>query len=156
MYHIKRRTKYSNGRATMMNCYEITDDNGLIVESTASEETMKYYESLNREERKRKEMDKMKTSNSANIHNIDKVRRIEDYGLCYDGGLTYVGKLFIMFDTETEKQCKIKHFYFLSELFYRNQMNGMLNRMTAQEFDDYMKNPDNSRFRFFPAHIESI
>ena len=152
MYHIKRRTEYFNGRATMMNCYEITDDSGLIIESTASEETMKYYESLNREERKRKEVNKM----NSNIRDIDKLRRIEDYGLCYDNGLTYVGKLFIMFDPDAGKQCKIKHFYFLSGPFYRNQMNNILNRLTAKEFDDYMKNPDNSRFRFVPARIENI
>jgi len=93
---------------------------------------------------------------SSSIRDIDKIRRIEDYGLCYDNGLTYVGKLFIMFDPDTRKQCKIKHFYFLSGPFYRNQMNNILNRLTAKEFDDYMKNPDSSKFRFIPAHIESI
>ena len=158
MYHIKHKTKYFNGRATMMNCYEITDDQGLIVESSASEETMKYYESLNKEERKRKEADKVKTklNNNANTHDIDKLRRIEDIGFYYDDDLKYSGKLFIYFDEETEREIKRKCFYFLAGPFYWNQMESLINRMTAQEFDDYMKRPNNSRFRFVPAHIESI
>lgn len=60
MYHIKRKTEYFDGRSTIMIYYEITDDNGLVVESTASEETMKYYESLNREERKERRQIKQK------------------------------------------------------------------------------------------------
>lgn len=156
MYHIKRRTEYFNGRATIMNHYEITDDNGFIVESTASEETVKYYESLNREERKRKEGDKMKTSNNVNIHDIDKLRRIESIGFYYDDGLKYSAKLFIYFDEETGKEIESKCFYFLAGLFYRNQMESLINRMTAQEFDNYLEYPRYTRFRFVPAHIESI
>lgn len=78
MYHIKHKTEYFNGRATMMICYEIADDNRLVIESSASEGTAKYYESLNKEERKRKEADKMKmkTNNNANIRDIDKLRRL--------------------------------------------------------------------------------
>lgn len=158
MYHIKRRTEYFNGRATIMNCYEITDDNGLIVESTASEETMKYYESLNKEERKRKEADKVKTklNNNENIHDIDKLRRIESIGFYYEDGLKYSAKLFIYFDEETGKEIESKCFYFLTGPFYRNQMESLIDRMTAQEFDNYLEYPRYTRFRFVPAHIESI
>lgn len=158
MYHIKRRTEYFNGRATIMNHYEITDDNGLIVESTASEETMEYYESLNREERKRKEIDKakMKPSNNANIHDIDKLRRIEDIGFYYEDGLKYSAKLFIYFDEETGREIESKCFYFLAGPFYWNQTEGIINRMTAQEFDNYLEYPRYARFRLVPAHIESI
>lgn len=90
------------------------------------------------------------------IHDIDKLRRIEDIGFYYDDDLKYSGKLFIYFDEETEREIKRKCFYFLAGPFYRNQMESLINRMTAQEFDDYMKRPNNSRFRFVPAHIESI
>lgn len=135
MYHIKHKTEYFNGRATMMNCYEITDDNGLVVESSASEETMKYYESLNKEERKRKETNKIKTksNNRANIYGIDKIRRIEDIGFYYEDGLKYSAKLFIYFDEETGMEIESKCFYFLAGPFYLNQMEGIINRMTANE-----------------------
>lgn len=158
MYHIKRKTEYFDGRSTIMIYYEITDDNGLIVESFASEGTMKYYESLNREERKRKETDKakMKPSNNANIHDIDKLRRIEDIGFYYEDGLKYSAKLFIYFDEETGKEIESKCFYFLAGPFYRNQMEQIINRMTAQEFDNYLEYPRYARFRLVPAHIESI
>ena len=158
MYHIKHKTKYFNGKATMMNCYEITDDQGLLVESSASEETMKYYESLNKEERKGKEADKVKTkpNNSVNIHDIDNLRRIEDIGFYYEDGLKYSAKLFIYFDEETEREIESKCFYFLAGPFYWNQMEGIINRMTAQEFDNYLKRPNHTRFHFVPAHIESI
>lgn len=53
MYHIKHIVKFINGRPRLTGCYEITDDHGLIVEPTASEETMKYYESLNKKRKKR-------------------------------------------------------------------------------------------------------
>ena len=156
MYHIKHRTEYFNGRATIMNHYEITDDNGFIVESTASEETMKYYESLNREERKRKKANKMKTSNNTNTYDIDKLRRIEDIGFYYDNNLKYSAKLFIYFDEETGREIESKCFYFLAGPFYRNQMESLIDRMTAQEFDNYLEYPRYARFRFVPAHIESI
>lgn len=158
MYHIKHKTKYFNGRATMMNCYEITDDQGLLVESSASEETMKYYESLNKEERKGKEADKVKTkpNNSANIHDIDNLRRIEDIGFYYEDGLKYSAKLFIYFDEETGREIESKCFYFLAGPFYWNQMEKIIDRMTAQEFDNYLERPNHTRFRFVPAHIESI
>lgn len=158
MYHIKHKTEYFNGRATIMICYEITDDNGLVIESSASEGTMKYYESLNREERKRKEIDKakMKPSNNANIHDIDKIRRIEDIGFYYEDGLKYSAKLFIYFDEETGREIESKCFYFLAGPFYRNQMEGIINRMTAQEFDNYLEHPRYARFRLVPARIESI
>lgn len=158
MYHIKHKTEYFNGRATMMTCYEITDDNGLVIESSASEGTMKYYESLNREERKRKEIDKakMKPSNNANIHDIDKIRRIEDIGFYYEDGLKYSAKLFIYFDEETGREIESKCFYFLAGPFYWNQMESLINKMTAQEFDNYLEYPRYARFRLVPAHIESI
>lgn len=158
MYYIKHKIKYFNGRATIMNCYEITDDNGFVVESTASEEKMQYYESLNKEERKRKETNKVKTkpNNSANIHDIDKTRRIEDIGFYYDNDLKYSAKLFIYFDEETGREIESKCFYFLAGPFYRNQMEGIINRMTAQEFDNCLEYPRYARFRFVPAHIESI
>ena len=158
MYHIKHKIKYFNGRATMMNCYEITDDQGFIVESSASEETKKYYESLNKEERKRKEADKVKTkpNNNANIHDIDNLRRIESVGFYYEDGLKYSAKLFIYFDEETGREIESKCFYFLAGPFYRNQMESLINKMTAQEFDNYLEYPRYARFRFVPAHIESI
>lgn len=158
MYHIKHKTEYFNGRATMMICYEIADDNGLVIESSASEGTAKYYESLNKEERKRKEADKMKmkTNNNANIRDIDKLRRIEDIGFYYEDGLKYSAKLFIYFDEETGMEIESKCFYFLAGPFYRNQMEGIINRMTAQEFDNYLEYPRYARFRLVPARIESI
>lgn len=158
MFHIKRRTEYFNGRATIMNCYEITDDNGFVVESTASEEKMQYYESLNKKERKRKEADKVKTkpNNSASIHDIDNLRRIESIGFYYEDGLKYSAKLFIYFDEETGREIESKYFYFLAGPFYRNQMESLIGKMTAQEFDNYLEYPRYARFRFVPAHIESI
>lgn len=158
MYHIKHIIKFVNGRPRLTGCYEITDDNGFVVESSASEETMKYYESLNKEERKRKETDKVKTklSNNANIRDIDKIRRIEDIGFYYEDGLKYSAKLFIYFDEETGREIESKCFYFLAGPFYWNQMEGIIKRMTAQEFDNYLEYPRYARFRFVPAHIESI
>lgn len=91
-------------------------------------------------------------------HDIDKIRRIESIGFCYDNGLKYSAKLFIYFDEETEREIKRKCFYFLAGPLYRNQTEteGLINKMTAQEFDEYMKHPNYTRFRFVPAHIESI
>jgi hypothetical protein len=54
MYHIKHIVKFVNGRPRLTGYYEITDDNKLIVESSASEETMKYYESLNKKEKEKR------------------------------------------------------------------------------------------------------
>ena len=93
---------------------------------------------------------------SANIRDIDKIRRIEDIGFYYDNDLKYFGKLFIYFDEETEREIGRKCFYFLAGPFYRNQMESLINRMTAQEFDNYIEYPRYTRFRFVPAHIESI
>lgn len=93
---------------------------------------------------------------NANIHDIDKIRRIEDIGFYYEDGLKYSAKLFIYFDEETEKEIESKCFYFLAGPFYRNQMEGIINRMAAQEFDNYMKRPNHTRFRFVPAKIERI
>lgn len=158
MYHIKHRTEYFNGRATMMNYYEITNDNGFIVEPTASEETMKYYESLNKEERKNKEENKINRIliNNDIIHDIDIIRRIEDIGFSYDGDVKYSTKLFIVFDPETQKEVERKCFYFLAGPISRNQMENIINRMTAKDFDNYMKNPNYVKFRLVPAHIERI
>ena len=91
-----------------------------------------------------------------NIRDIDKLRRIEDIGFYYEDGLKYSGKLFIYFDEETEREIGRKCFYFLAGPFYRNQMEGIINRITAKEFDEYMKHPNYTRFRLVPAHIESI
>lgn len=91
-----------------------------------------------------------------NIRDIDKIRRIEDIGFYYEDGLEYSAKLFIYFDEETGKEIESKCFYFLAGPFYRNQMEGIINRMAAQEFDNYMKRPNHTRFRLVPAHIESI
>ena len=91
-----------------------------------------------------------------NIHDIDKIRRIEDIGFYYEDGLKYSAKLFIYFDEETGKEIESKCFYFLAGPFYRNQMEGIINRMTAQEFDNYLEYPRYARFRLVPAHIESI
>nr|DAR47576.1 MAG TPA: hypothetical protein [Caudoviricetes sp.] len=93
---------------------------------------------------------------STNIHDIDKIRRIEDIGFYYEDGLKYSAKLFIYFDEETEREIRSKCFYFLAGPFYRNQMESLINRMTAKEFDDYMKHLNYARFRFVPAHVESI
>lgn len=91
-----------------------------------------------------------------NIRDIDNLRRIEDIGFYYEDDLKYSAKLFIYFDEETGKEIESKCFYFLAGPFYRNQMESLINRMTAQEFDNYMKRPNHTRFRFVPAHIESI
>ena len=93
---------------------------------------------------------------SSSIHDIDKLRRIEDIGFYYEDGLKYSAKLFIYFDEETGKEIESKCFYFLAGPFYRNQMESLINRMTAQEFDNYLEYPRYTRFRFVPAHIESI
>lgn len=152
MYHIRRKVRYSNGRETIMVGYDITDDNGLIVESFVSEGRMEEYARMNRQERKRKEVNKM----SSNIHDIDKLRRIESIGFYYEDGLKYSAKLFIYFDEETGREIESKCFYFLAGSFYRNQMESLIDRMTAQEFDNYLEYPRYTRFRFVPAHIESI
>ena len=149
MYHIKHIVKFINGRPRLTGCYEITDDHGLIVEPTASEETMKYYESLNKKERK--EAKRM----SSNIHDVDKIRRIESVGYAYDGEMKYDEKLFILFDPKTYREIKKKCFYFLIGPT-STSIDHILNRITAKEFDDYMKNPDNSKFRLIPARIERI
>ena len=93
---------------------------------------------------------------SSNIHDIDKLRRIENIGFYYEDGMKYSAKLFIYFDEETEKEIESKCFYFLAGPFYRNQMEKIIDRMTAQEFDNYLKHTNYARFRFVPAHIESI
>ena len=90
------------------------------------------------------------------IHDIDKIRRIEDIGFYYEDGLKYSAKLFIYFDEETGREIESKCFYFLAGPFYRNQMESLINRMTAQEFDNCLEYPRYARFRFVPAHIESI
>ena len=152
MYNIKRKVRYSNGRETIMVGYDITDDNGSLIESFVSEGRMEEYARMNRQERKRKEVNKMST----NIHDIDKLHRIEDIGFYYEDGLKYSAKLFIYFDEETGREIESKCFYFLAGPFYRNQMEGLINRMTAQEFDNYLEYPRYARFRLVPAHIESI
>lgn len=158
MYHIKHKIKYFNGRATMMNCYEITDDQGLIVESSASEETMKYYESLNKEERKRKEAGKtsVKLINNDITRDIDSKRRIESIGWTYDGEMRYDTKLFIIFDPETDKEVERKCFYFLVGPVSKGWANNILDKITAQDFDNYMKNQNYTKFKFVPARIERI
>lgn len=95
---------------------------------------------------------------NTSTHDIDKIRRIESIGFYYDNGLKYSAKLFIYFDEGTEREIKRKCFYFLAGPLYRNQteMEGLINRMTAKDFDNYMKNTNYTRFRFIPAHIESI
>lgn len=94
---------------------------------------------------------------SNSTYDIDKIRRIEDIGFYYDNDLEYSGKLFIYFDEETEREIGRKCFYFLSGPFYQNQMESLINRMTAKEFDDYIiKYPNYTRFRLVPAHIERI
>ena len=91
-----------------------------------------------------------------NIRDIDKLRRIEDIGFYYEDALKYSAKLFIYFDEETGREIESKCFYFLAGPFYRNQMEKIIDRMTAQEFDNYLKYPRYARFRFVPAYIESI
>ena len=91
-----------------------------------------------------------------NIRDIGKIRRIEDIGFYYEDGLKYSAKLFIYFDEETGREIESKCFYFLAGPFYRNQMKSLSNRMTAQEFDNYMEYPRHARFRLVSAHIESI
>ena len=91
-----------------------------------------------------------------NIRDIDKLRRIEDIGFYYEDGLKYSAKLFIYFDEETGREIESKCFYFLAGPFYRNRMESLIKKMTAKEFDEYMKHPNYTRFRFVPAHIESI
>ena len=95
---------------------------------------------------------------SNNIRDIDKLRRIEDIGFYYEDGLKYSAKLFIYFDEETGREIESKCFYFLAGPLYRNQteMECLINKMTAQEFDNYLEYPRYARFRLVPAHIESI
>lgn len=93
---------------------------------------------------------------NSNIRDIDKVRRIESIGFYYDDGLKCSAKLFIYFDEETGREIESKCFYFLTGPFYRNQMEKIIDKMTAREFDNYLEYPRYTRFRFVPAHIESI
>ena len=93
---------------------------------------------------------------NTNILDIDKLRRIENIGFYYEDGLKYSAKLFIYFDEKTGREIESKCFYFLAGPFYRNQMEKIIDRITAQEFDNYLKYPNYTRFRFVPAHIESI
>ena len=93
---------------------------------------------------------------NTNIRDIDKLRRIEDIGFYYEDGLKYSAKLFIYFDEETGREIESKCFYFLSGPFYWNQMEKIIDKMTTQEFDNYLEHPRYTRFRFVPAHIESI
>lgn len=93
---------------------------------------------------------------NTNIRDIDKIRRIEDIGFYYEDGLKYSAKLFIYFDEKTGREVRSKCFYFLAGPFYRNQMKVLIDRMTAKEFDDYMRHMNYTRFRLVPAHIESI
>lgn len=114
MYHIKSITKLVNGRSKFTGGYEITDDNGFIVESFADEALAKYYETLNKNERTRKKIDKpnAKLVNNGIIHDIDVRRRIESIGWTNDGETRYDTKLFIVFDPETDKEVEKKCFYF--------------------------------------------
>lgn len=93
---------------------------------------------------------------NTNIRYIDKLRMIEDIGFYYENGLKYSAKLFIYFDEETGREIGSKCLYFLAGPFYQNQMESLINRMTAKEFDNYLKYPRYARFRFVPAHVESI
>lgn len=93
---------------------------------------------------------------NTNIRYIDKLRRIDDIGFYYEDGLKYSAKLFIYFNKETGREIESKCFYFLTGPFYRNQMECLINRMTAQEFDNYLEHPRYTRFHFIPAHIESV
>lgn len=93
---------------------------------------------------------------NTSIHDIDKCRRIENTGFSYDNGLTYSTRLFTSLDEKTGKEIESKCFYFLAGPFYRNQLESLIDKMSATEFDNYMKHPDNTRFRFVPAHTEII
>ena len=93
---------------------------------------------------------------SNNIRDIDKLRRIENIGFYYEDGLKYSAKLVVYFDEETGREIENKCFYFLAGPFYRNQMESLINKMTAQEFDNYLEYPRYALFRLVPAHIESI
>lgn len=156
MYHIKNIIKFINGRPKSAGGYEITDDNGFIIESFASEETMKYYESLNKEERARRKSNKMDTEliNNGIICDIDSKRRIESIGWTYDGEMRYDTKLFIIFDPKTDKEIERKCFYFLVGPISKGWANNILDKITAKDFDEYMKNPNYTKFKFVPAHIE--
>lgn len=158
MYHIKSIIKFVNGRPKRTGCYEITDDNGFIVESTATEALAKYYETLNKDERKRKEAGKMsvKLINNDITRDIDSKRRIESIGWTYDGEIRYDTKLFIIFDPETDKEVERKCFYFLVGPVSKGWASNILDKITAQDFDNYMKNPNYTKFKFVPARIERI
>lgn len=93
---------------------------------------------------------------NSSIHDIGKQRRIENIGSYYDDGLTYSTRLFISLDEKTGKEIARKCFYFLAGPFYRNQLESLIDKMSATKFDSYMKYPDNTRFRFVPAHTEII
>lgn len=158
MYHIKRITKFVNGKPKFVGGYEITDDNGIIIESFASETLAKYYETLNKDERARKKINKpnAKLVNNGMTRDIDYRRRIEDAGYAYDKEIRYNRKLFIIFDPETDKEVEKKCFYFLVGPISKGWANNMLDKITAQEFDSYMKNPNYTKFKFISAHIERI
>lgn len=158
MYHIKSITKFVNGRSKFTGGYEITDDNGFIVESFADEALAKYYETLNKDERTRKKINKpnVKLVNNGIIHDIDGRRRIESIGWTNDGETRYDTKLFIVFDPETDKEVEKKCFYFFVGPVSKSWANNALDKITAQDFDNYMKNPNYTKFKFVPAHIESI
>lgn len=158
MYHIKSITKFVNGRSKFTGGYEITDDNGFIVESFADEALTKYYETLNKDERTRKKINKpnAKLVNNGIIHDIDGRRRIESIGWTNDGETRYDTKLFIVFDPETDEEVEKKCFYFFVGPVSKSWANNALDKITAQDFDNYMKNPNYTKFKFIPAHIESI
>lgn len=158
MYHIKSITKFVNGRSKFTGGYEITDDNGFIVESSADETLAKYYETLNKNERTRKKINKSnaKLVNNGIIHDIDDRRRIESIGWTNDRETRYDTKLFIVFDPETDKEVEKKCFYFFVGPVSKGWANNILDKITAQDFDNCMKNPNYTKFKFVPAHIESI
>lgn len=158
MYRIKNITKFVNGRPKFAGGYEITDDNGFIVESFADEALAKYYETLNKEERERKKAAKtiVKLINNGITRDIDSKRRIESIGWTNDGEMKYDTKLFIVFDPETDKEVERKCFYFLVGPVSKGWANNILDKITAQDFDNYMKNPNYTKFKFVPARIESI
>lgn len=158
MYHIKNITKFVNGRPKFAGGYEITDDNGFIVESFADEALAKYYETLNKEERERKKAGKtsVKLINNGITRDIDSKRRIESIGWTNDGETRYDTKLFIVFDPETDKEVERKCFYFLVGPVSKGWANNALDKITAQDFDNYMKNPNYTKFKFVPARIERI
>ena len=111
MYHIKSITKFVNGRPRFTGGHEITDDNGFIVESFADEALAKYYETLNKDERTRKKMNKpnAKLVDNGIIHDIDGRRRIENIGWTNDGETRYDTKLFIIFDPESWNSIMIRY-----------------------------------------------